>query len=421
MTLQNSPVELESPVGHFDYPVVSATTSAEGIIRAAQALTPALAAEASLRDKQRILAHEALEWVRTAGITAARVPVKWDGPELAYEDLAHIMIALAKGDPNVAQVLIPHFTSVERLRLNGNEQQQARYFAGLRYGDIISGATGELGGKFVTDMTTQLVTTPQGLRLRGKKFYSTGGLYADRLRVTAKNDLGDTVSALIPRLRQGVVQHDDWDGMGQRLTASGSTEFNDVAVLPEEVMFYSHAEKKRRNYQPAATQMLHSTIEVGIAFAVLDEAIGWANRGARPRPDSGVERSVDDWYVQHIIGNIAAHAHAAEATLLRAARKVDEAVSGWYGDLAEAEREARLIAASIATAEAKIICNESALRAAELIYDVGGSSATLSANNFDRHWRNARTHTTHDPINHRYRVVGRFYLDQTPPPITMYD
>ncbi len=421
MALDIHPVEPDKPVGHFDYPVVSAQSNAKSLVSAAQGLTAALAAEASLRDQQRILPHQALEWVREAGITAARVPAEWDGPELAYQDLAQIMIALAKGDPNVAQVLIPHFTSVERLRLNGNPQQHARYYAGLRHGDIISGATGELGGKFVTDMVTQLVTTPQGLRLRGKKFYSTGGLFADRLRVTAKNQDGDTVSVLIPRQREGVVQHDDWDGMGQRLTASGSTEFNDVLVLPEEVMFYSNELNKRRNYQPAATQMLHSTIEVGIALAVLDDAVRWANRGARPRQDSGVERSVDDWYVQHIIGNIAAHAHAAEATLLRAAGLVDVAVSSWYGGVEEQELEARLIAASIATAEAKIVCNSAALRAAELIYDVGGSSATLSVNNFDRHWRNARTHTTHDPVNHRYRVVGRFYLDQTPPPITMYD
>jgi len=421
MTLPTSLPEQDNPAGHFDYPVVSAATTAQDIIQAAKALTPRLAVGASQRDQQRILAHEALEWVRQAGITAARIPVEWDGPELSYQNLAHIMIALAKGDPNVAQVLIPHFTSVERLRLTGNSQQQTRYYAGLRHGDLISGATGELGGKFATDMTTQLIKTPQGLRLRGKKFYSTGGLYADKLRVTAKDEQGDTVSALIPRHRPGVVQHDDWDGMGQRLTASGSTEFNDVLVLPEEVMLYSQAEKKLRNYQPAATQMLHSTIEVGIAFAVLEDAIAWAHRGARPRPDSGVERSTDDWYVQHIIGNIAAHAHAAEAILLRAAGLVDEAIAAWYGGAAEAERETRLIAASIATAEAKIICNQSALRAAELIYDVGGSSATLSANNFDRHWRNARTHTTHDPVNHRYRVVGRFYLDQTPPPVSMYD
>lgn len=407
--------------GHFDFPVVSRESQADSIVKAAQALIPALAAESSQRDLQRRLPHEEMEWVRKAGITAARVPQEWNGPELAYSDLAKVMIALAEGEPNIAQALIPHFTSVERLRLNGNALQHERYFAGLRHGDIISGATGELGGKFVTDMTTRLVTTENGLRLRGKKFYSTGGLLADRLRVTAKDDSGNTVSVLIPRQREGVVQHDDWDGMGQRLTASGTTEFNDVRVQAEEVMFYSSELSKKRNYQPAATQMLHSTIEVGITFAVLKDAIDWAHRGARPRAESGVERSTDDWYVQHIVGNIAAHAHAAEASLLRAAQHVDTAVLAWYGDVTDDAREAALIAASIATAEAKIVCNEVALKAAELIYDIGGSSATLRSNNFDRHWRNARTHTTHDPINHRYRVVGRFYLDQTPPPITMYD
>ena len=270
-------------------------------------------------------------------------------------------------------------------------------------------------------MTTRIINSEKDQRLRCKKFYSTGSLLADRLRVTAKDGTGNAVSVLIPRQRAGNVQHDGWDGMGQRLTASGTTEFNDVEVHADEVMFYASTQNKRRNYQPAATQMLHSNIEVGITFAALTDAVDWAHRGALPREESGVERSTDDWYVQHIVGNIAANAHAAEATLLRAAQHVDAAVNAWYGHGREETRESALIAASIATAEAKIVCNEVALKAAELIYDIGGSSATLRSNNFDRHWRNARTHTTHDPINHRYRVVGRFYLDQTPPPITMYD
>lgn len=407
--------------GRFATPVIAASTTSAALIAAARELSPGLAAGASERDQQRRLPHAELDLVRHAGITAARVPTEFGGPDLPFSALARVMILLAKGDPNVAQVLIPHFTSVERVRLTGSDLQKGRYFAGLLHGDVISGATGELGGKFATDMTTTLRRTPQGLRLQGRKFYSTGGLMADRLRVTARDDSGDTVSALIPRDREGVEQHDDWDGMGQRLTASGTTDFHDVHVEEDEVMFYSSAERKKRNYQPAATQMLHSTIEVGIAFAALDDAIAWAHRGARPRPDSGVERSVDDPYVQHIIGNIIAHAHGAEAALLRAASFVDTAVEAWHYGITGDALEQALIDASIATAEAKIVCNGAALRAGELIFDVGGSSATLSRHNFDRHWRNARTHTTHDPINHRYRVVGNYYLNKTPPPITMYD
>ncbi|WP_410014273.1 acyl-CoA dehydrogenase family protein [Sodalis sp. C49] len=420
MSLSSSTIDA-GPAGRFAEAVAGIDTRAGDVITRAAELGARLAADASRRDKERILPHAELDWVLRAGIGAARVPGAYGGPELSYAELARIVILLAKGDPNVAQVLIPHFTSVERIRLTGTAAQQARYFHGLLHGDLISGATGERGGQFVAEMTTRLVQTPQGLRLRGKKFYSTGGLMADRLRVTAKDDRGDTVSAFVPRARPGIVQHDDWDGMGQRLTASGTTEFLDVAVADEEVMFYTSDEGKKRNYQPAATQMLHSTIEVGIALAVLDDAVAWAHRGARPRADSGVQRSVDDWFVQHTIGNIIAHAHGAEAALLRAAALVDTAASAWHGGETGDELEQKLIDGSIATAEAKIVCNGAALRAAELIYEVGGSSATLRENNFDRHWRNARTHTTHDPINHRYRVVGNYYLNQTPPPITMYD
>ena len=423
MSLKSTSFALEPDLrnGRFEQPVAGRDTRGADLLASAWEIGARLAVDASARDKDRILPHEEINWVLQAGIAAARVPQNHGGPELKYVDLARISILLAKGDPNVAQMLIPHFTSVERIRLTGTPDQQARYFHGLLRGDLISGATGELGGKFVSDMTTRLLKTPEGLILRGKKFYSTGGLFADRLRVTAKDDAGDTVSVIVPRNRAGIVQHDNWDGMGQRLTASGTTEFLDVAVAEDEVMFYSGEDRKKRNYQPAATQMLHSTIEVGIALAVLDDAVAWAHRGARPRADSGVQSSVDDWFVQHTIGNIIAHAHGAEAALLRAAALVDTAVESWYGQAPADELEQRLIEASIGTAEAKIVCNEAALRAAELIYEVGGSSATLRENNFDRHWRNARTHTTHDPVNHRYRVVGNYYLNQTPPPITMYD
>jgi len=420
-TVSLSTEDAESRTGRYTSPIAHAGFSGQDLIAAARRLSPLLGAGASARDQARTLPHAELDWVRQAGITAARVPKAFGGPDLPFSSIARAMIWLAKGDPSVAQVLIPHFTSVERIRLTGSSAQRERYFAGLLQGDLISGATGELGGQFATDMTTRLQATPDGLRLNGRKFYSTGGLMADRLRVTAKDDSGDTVSVMVPRTRAGIVQHNDWDGMGQRLTASGTTDFENVRVREDEVMFYSSAERKKRNYQPAATQMLHSTIEVGIALAVLDGGIDWGHRGARPRPDSGVQRSVDDPYVQHIIGNIIAHAHAAEAVLLRAAASVDEAVAAWHDGTSGEALEQALVDASIATAEAKIVCNGAALRAGELIFDVGGSSATLGQHNFDRHWRNARTHTTHDPINHRYRVVGTYYLNQVPPPITMYD
>jgi alkylation response protein AidB-like acyl-CoA dehydrogenase len=73
--------------------------------------------------------------------------------------------------------------------------------------------------------------------------------------------------------------------------------------------------------------------------------------------------------------------------------------------------------ASIAVAEAKAAANDASLRVSEMLFRVAGASATLRKYGLDRHWRNARTHTTHDPVAYKYRAIGRFMLSDTLPPI----
>jgi alkylation response protein AidB-like acyl-CoA dehydrogenase len=55
------------------------------------------------------------------------------------------------------------------------------------------------------------------------------------------------------------------------------------------------------------------------------------------------------------------------------------------------------------------------LTASKLI-ELGGSSATLARHNLDRHWRNARTHTVHDPVRWKYHAVGNYWLNGANPP-----
>lgn len=412
-------------LGRYPQPVIGPETRAADLIAASENLATEFAATVSDRDRQGQLPHAELEAVRRAGITAARLPKEYGGAQLSYGDTARLLINLAKGDPSVAQVLLPHYTSIERIWQTGTESQRQRYLGAVRHGALISGATTEPKHTIRTDIVTKIVRDGAGYRLNGSKFYSTGGLMADLLRVTAKNTDGQTVSVLLPRDRAGVRQHDDWRAMGQRGTASGTTEFADVAVAEDEVIPFDLSDSGRRNYQAAGTQLLHSTIEVGIALAVLDDAVKIGRTSARLQPESGVTRAGDDPYILHTIGNIAYRAHTARSALLGASEVVDaayEAVNdGWRsGRLTWAEAETYLVKASVAVAEAKILCNEAALRSAELLFDVGGASSTLSAVNYDRHWRNARTHTTHDATNYKYKIIGNYFLNETPPPITMY-
>jgi alkylation response protein AidB-like acyl-CoA dehydrogenase len=392
----------------------------EDIVIAARRIAEAIAPTAAQRDAERSLAYEAFALVRQARISAARVPRSAGGPETGYKAVAAALAALARGDSNVAQALIPHFTSVERLAIMGSAAQHERFMGGIRDGFIYAGATSERGGAFRTDIGTTLTRDGGSYRLTGRKFYSTGSLLADGFRVTAITEGGEQISILLPKDRPGITLHDDWDGMGQRTTASGTTEFDNVAIEPIEVIPFTTWNGLDRSYATAGTQLLHAAIEVGIARAALDDAINWARERARPVKESGVKRSVDDPFVQHTIGNISAHTHAAEAILASAGDAVDFAAAGPERGLSGEALERLVIEASIAVSEAKIIATEAALRAGELLYEVGGASATLRRYGLDRHWRNARTHTTHDPVSYKFKVVGEYLLTGTPPPISLY-
>lgn len=161
--------------------------------------------------------------------------------------------------------------------------------------------------------------------------------------------------------------------------------------------------------------MLHSALDTGIAWAAIDDGLQQSRTSSRPLPEAGVQRGTDDPYVLHAAGEMVILARGAELLTLRGAAKADEAVAAFYEGSADADR--LLAEASVAVAEAKFASTEASLKIGEMVYRLGGASATLRRINLDRHWRNARTHTTHDPVAYKARAVGDFFLNGTYPPI----
>jgi alkylation response protein AidB-like acyl-CoA dehydrogenase len=66
--------------------------------------------------------------------------------------------------------------------------------------------------------------------------------------------------------------------------------------------------------------------------------------------------------------------------------------------------------------EAKAIGTEAALATANKLHELAGTRSTLAVHNLDRHWRNVRTHTLHDPVRWKYAVIGNWYLNGVHPP-----
>jgi alkylation response protein AidB-like acyl-CoA dehydrogenase len=49
------------------------------------------------------------------------------------------------------------------------------------------------------------------------------------------------------------------------------------------------------------------------------------------------------------------------------------------------------------------------------MFEVGGASAVTERFRLDRHWRNARTLASHNPVIYRDRIVGDHVLNGTSP------
>lgn len=383
------------------------------LYRAAEQLRETIAAGASQRDHQRQLAHDEVRALAASGILAARVPLRHGGSDLSVNQLVQLLVLIAQGDPNIAQAVQPHACGVEKLRIHGSPAQQQRYLGLVGDGGIITNASAERGGKVVGQISTQLVRQGDAWQLDGTKHYATGSLFAQYFYVLANTAQGRAL-ALVPLDRAGVQVIDDWNGMGQRTTASSTVIFEGVTVTEEEILHLPHW-NTRRTYEGAFAQVLHAAIDVGIALAALDDAVDFGRQHARAVPEARAQRASDDPYVQQAVGEMSIQAHAAQALLEQAASKLDRAV-----ELFEAGEDAdrALALASIAVAEAKVAANDAALRNSEALFRVGGASATLQSRNLDRHWRNARTHTTHDPAAWKTQVVGDFLLNDQLPPIS---
>jgi alkylation response protein AidB-like acyl-CoA dehydrogenase len=399
------------------HPDPARATAPDGptLVRSARSIRREIARTASERDRAASRPDAPLALILSNGLGAARAPRHYGGSQVLFHDLVEIVIHLAAGDASVGQLLQPHFIFLERVRLMGSETQRRRYLGAAAAGAFFGNAMSEQGsasGQWVTHLSA----AGDGFRLNGRKFYATGTLLAQYTFVGTALPDGRRVLAVVPTDRPGVTLADDWDGFGQRATVSGSALFEDVAVAAEEIIDLGPWER-RRHHTGAGSQIIHCAIDAGIAAAALDEAVDFG-RATRATRDSGVPWARDDTTVQGVVGDIAASSFAAEAAVLRAADILDHAADALYAAPASAapEIERLLVDASLAVAKAKIVTTRAALSAAERLFEVGGASGTSRQRNFDRHWRNARAHTTHDPLAHKFRVIGDQLLNDRDPP-----
>jgi len=387
--------------------------SAAEAVEVARDLGAGLAEGAARRDAERILPESELDELSASGLFAVTVPEAYGGADLPAEVVAHVFRLLAAGDPSIAQIPHSHFVYVNALRHQGTPAQQAFFFDEVLRGKRLGNAQSEVGTKHVRDYRTTLRPTDKGYwRLDGEKGYSTGALFADWIPVLAHLDVdGPMHVAWVERTAPGVTVVDDWNGMGQRTTASGTVRLEAVEVHDSRITPYHLTFDGPQTYG-AFAQLLHAALDAGIARAAITDAAGFVTTKSRPYPDAiselGVERHADDPLVVHAFGEMELAVRAAEALVAEAGRAIDRADADLTAETAGA--------ASLAVAAARAATTQASVDTASRLFEVSGTRSALDSLNLNRHWRNARTHTLHDPAAWKVQHLGRHTLDGTLPP-----
>lgn len=375
-------------------------------IAVAERLAQDFAPGASRRDRDRALPWDELDAFSASGLWGITVPREHGGAGVSAVTLARVIAIIGAADGSLAQIPQNHFYALEVLRSGGSPGQRARFDALALAGQRFGNALAEIGARDFR-RRTRLSARDGRLFVTGRKFYCTGAIFADWIPTLVVDDEDRQQIVFIPREAEGVQITDDWDGFGQRTTGSGSVAFDRVAVQPEWVVPFQASFERPTPIGPLA-QIMHAAIDLGIGKGAFAATLPFVRDRARPWVDAHVDRAADDPLLVAGLGDVAVRLRAAEALLDRAGHAVDEAVAD--------PTEFTVAQASLAVAAARALTTTAGLLAASKLFELTGTSATLAEDNLDRHWRNVRTHSLHDPVRWKYHAVGNHSLNGINPP-----
>ena len=382
--------------------------SADEAIEIAERLAESFRLEASIRDRERRWPVQEIDTFSQSGLWAMNVPKAFGGPELSYATIVKVTEIISAADPCIGQIPQNHLGIVAAIHTVCDRPQQEFFFAEALKGTRFGNAFSEFGSKRATEFQTKFTDHGDHVIVNGKKFYSTGALLAHLVPIVAVDDQGRAWYAFAERDAEGLTVIDDWSAMGQRTTLSGTVVIDHVKV-PKTHMVPGYKGYERPTADGAIFQLVQVGVDAGIARAAIEDAMAFVKSSTRPWVDSGLDHAWQDPYTIQIVGDLVIRLHATQALSERAGYAVDRAVAD--------PTAASVAAAQIATAEAKVMSTEISIDATNKLFELGGSRSTLEANNFDRHWRNARTHTLHDPVRWKYSIIGNYAMNGINPPL----
>ncbi|MCU4437064.1 acyl-CoA dehydrogenase family protein [Acinetobacter bereziniae] len=364
------------------------------------------------REQQRSLPYEQINWLKQAGFGALRVPVKFGGDGVSLPQLFQLLIELAKADSNIVQALRGHFAFVED-RLNAYKvADQTLWFKRFVQGDLVGNAWTEIGQVKIGDVITRVKQKNNQLLVNGKKYYSTGTIFADWVDLFAYDETTDQhVIAAISRHASGVQVLDDWDGFGQKTTGSGTLSLTDVAIERDHILPF----EQRFKYQTAFYQVIHLATLSGIAQSAVATFIHEVQKRDRIFSHGNADLVRNDPQILQVIGKASAQAYASETITLRTAEALQKAYLSHFGE-SEIKNIQANNDAELESAQGQVVISALVLELTSQLFNALGASASTTSKQLDRFWRNARVVSSHNPLVYKEKVIGDWEVNHEPLP-----
>lgn len=380
--------------------------SEEEALDIARSLAASFAQQASDRDINRILPYDEVEVLSQSGLLGISVPSEHGGIDISNCVLAEVVAILAEADPSIAQIVQTHFHVLEAIRIGGGDDQRAALFDRAIIGDRFGGVFSESGIGGADQDAPHPIADGLGFRLSGRISPSASILFSDWIALFVPDERKRLLAAVVPRNTEGIQIIDDWDGFGQRTSGNGTTILHNV-YLDADAVLQNREKLAEPTVIDSVSQLTHAGINLGIARSALAATMSFVKAYPSPSTDSGTQKAADDPLIVTRIGEIAVRIEAATAIVERAGSKIDAAQINLTED--------HVVDAALSVAAAQAITADIAMDATNTLFDLAGATSARIGLNLDRHWRNARIHTLHDPARRKYSIVGNYHLNGMKP------
>ncbi|EJT01523.1 acyl-CoA dehydrogenase family protein [Rhizobium sp. CCGE 510] len=363
------------------------------------------------RDKLGGRPIEQIRLLKESGLPSAQIPVGYGGRGASWLSILRVVREFARTDGSLAHLYGYHHLPLNLVLFRGSSAQKDRWLRASAAGHLMWSNSGNAMSK-----TSSGRRIDNGWVVNGSRPFSSGSHIADYIQISWENPEGERLTAAIPADRTGIVVENDWDGIGQRQTGSGTVRFKDLEILDEELI--SSPNIPLTPYTSLTSLLQQSVllnVFVGSAQGALDEGREYTSTQSRPWIYSGVEKHTDDPWIKRQYGELYIKTLAATELADKAARSLDDAFNQGPG-LTAGDRGA----AAIDIATANVYASEAGLAVSSEIFEVMGARSATNANGFDRFWRNVRTHTLHNPAEYKRRTIGTWLLSGEFPVPAMY-